>query len=130
MRMKKQDGYLYILRHPSRSFADYGVEDDEYLFKIGVTTRTVSIRLKQHNTDFKKYAGKVVQETGRLWEVHEVYSVQDVYVAEKMFWKNTKFADIPFMGGVEVISMKPREVQEAMEAVLKHSTGATRVESY
>ncbi len=128
--MKRQDGFLYILRHPSRSFADYGVGEDEYLFKIGVTTRKVSIRLKQHNTDFKKHAGKVVQETGQLWEVHEVYSVQNVYVAEKMFWKNTKFADIPFMGGVEIIAMKPREVQEAIEVVLKLSTGATRVESY
>ena len=67
--------------------------EDEYLFKIGVTTRTVNIRLKQHNTDFKKHAGKVVQETGQLWEVHEVYLVQDVYVAEKMFWKMSLFDD-------------------------------------
>ena len=129
MGMKKQDGFLYILRHPCRVFSDYGLEDDEHLFKIGVTTRTVNIRLKQHNTDFKKHAGKVVQETGQLWEVHEVYSVQNVYVAEKMFWKNTKFADIPFMGGIEVIAMKPEEVQKAMEAVLKLSDGATRVEA-
>ena len=125
--MKKQDGFLYILRHPCRVFSDYGVEDDEHLFKIGVTTRTVNIRLKQHNTDFKKHAGKVVQETGQLWEVHEVYSVQNVYVAEKMFWKNTKFADIPFMGGIEVIAMKPEEVQKAMEALLKLSDGAIKV---
>lgn len=127
--MKKQDGFLYILRHPCRIFSDYGVDDDEHLFKIGVTTRTVNIRLKQHNTDFKKHAGKVVQETGQLWEVHEVYSVQNVYVAEKMFWKNTKFADIPFMGGVEIIAMKSGEVKEAMDAVLKLSDGVTRVES-
>jgi hypothetical protein len=127
--MKRNDGYLYILRHPSRAFADYGVGEDEHLFKIGVTTRTVDIRLKQHNTDYKKHAGTVVQETGQLWEVHEVYSVRDVYVAEKMFWKNTRFADIPFMGGVEVIAMKPEEVQKAMEAVLKLSDGSTRVES-
>jgi len=128
--MKKQDGFLYILRHPCRVFSDYGVGDDEHLFKIGVTTRTVNIRLKQHNTDFKKHAGKVVQETGQLWEVHEVYSVQNVYVAENIFWKNTKFADIPFMGGVEIIAMKPEEVQQAMDAVLKFSTGVSRVESY
>ena len=125
--MKKQDGFLYILRHPSRVFSDYAVEDDEYLFKIGVTTRTVNIRLKQHNSDFKKHAGKVVQETGQLWEVHEVYSVQNVYVAEKLFWGNTKFADIPFMGGTEVLPMKPEEVQKAIEAVLKLSNGAIKV---
>ncbi len=128
--MKKQDGFLYILRHPCRVFSDYGVEDGEYLFKIGVTTRTVNVRLKQHNTDFKKHAGKVVQETGQLWEVHEVYSVENVYVAEKMFWKNTKFADIPFMGGVEIIAMKPEEVQQAIDVVLKLSTGASRLESW
>jgi len=126
--MKKQDGFLYILRHPSRTFIDYGVEEDEYLFKIGVTTRTVNIRLKQHNTDFKKYAGRVVQETGQLWEVHEVYSVQNVYVAEKLFWGNTKFADIPFMGGIEVLPMKPEEVQKAIDAVLRLSQGATKIE--
>jgi hypothetical protein len=128
--MKKQDGFLYILRHPCRTFSDYGVQENEYLFKIGVTTRTVNIRLKQHNTDFKKHAGKVVHETGQLWEVHEVYSVENVYVAEKMFWKNTKFADIPFMGGVEIIAMKPEEVQQAMDVVLKLSIGSSKVESY
>ena len=53
----------------------------------------------------------MAQEAGQLWEVHEVYPVQDVYVAEKMFWKNTKFSNIPFMGGVEVIAMKPEEVK-------------------
>ena len=127
--MKKLDGYLYILRHPCRIFSDYGVEDDEHLFKIGVTTRAVNIRLKQHNTDFKKHAGKVVQETGQLWEVYQVYSVQNVYVAERMFWGNTKFADIPFMGGIEVIAMKPDEVKQAIEVVLKLANGATRVES-
>lgn len=126
--MKKQDGFLYILRHPCRVFSDYGVGDDEHLFKIGVTTRTVNIRLKQHNTDFKKPAGKIVHETGELWEVHEVYSVQNVYVAESMFWKNTKYADIPFMGGVEIIAMKPEEVQKAMDAVLKFSNDAKKVD--
>ncbi|QWE09983.1 hypothetical protein [Polynucleobacter sp. es-EL-1] len=48
-------------------------------------------------------------------------------MAESMFWKNTKYADIPFMGGVEIIAMKPEEVQKAMDAVLKLSDGATKV---
>jgi hypothetical protein len=128
--MKKQDGFLYILRHPCRVFSDYGVGGDEYLFKIGVTTRTVNIRLKQHNMDFKKAAGMVVQETGRLWEVQEVYSVQDVYAAESMFWRHTHISQIPFRGGEEIWAMKPEDVQKAIEAVLRLSTGATRVESY
>ena len=128
-KMKKQDGFLYILRHPSRAFADYGVEEDEYLFKIGVTTRTVNIRLKQHNSDFKKATGMVVQETGQLWELQEVYSVQNVYLAESMFWGNTRFADIPFLGGIEVMPMKPDEVKQAIDAVLRLANGAARVES-
>lgn len=127
--MKKQDGFLYVLRHPSTVFADYGLADGEYLYKVGVTTRTVNIRLKQHNTDFKKAAGMVVQETGQLWELTDAYSVQNVYAAESMFWKNTRFADIPFLGGIEVMPMKPDEVRQAIDAVLKLSNGASRVES-
>lgn len=128
--MRKKDGFLYILRHPDRIFESYGLNDDEHLFKIGVTTRTVEIRLKQHNTDFAKAAGMVVQETGRLWELQEVYSVQDVYAAESMFWGHSPYADMPFLGGVEVMPMKPLDVEKAIEAVLNLSTGATRVESY
>jgi hypothetical protein len=47
-----------------------------------------------------------------------------------MFWGNTKFADIPFMGGVEIIAMKPEEIQQAIEAVMKHSNGASKVDSW
>jgi hypothetical protein len=128
--MRKIDGFLYILRHPDRIFAEYGLKDDEQLFKIGVTTRTVHIRLKQHNTDFTKAAGMVVQETGRPWEVQAVYSVEDVYATESLFWKNTWISQIPYRGGVEIWAMKPEDVQKAIEAVLNLSTGATRVESY
>jgi len=51
-----------------------------------------------------------------------------VYAAEKMFWGNTKFADIPFMGGVEIIAMKPEEVQRAVEALLRLSNGAAKID--
>ena len=125
--MKKQDGFLYILRHPSRVFTEYGVGDDEFLYKIGVTTRTVKIRLKQHNTDFTKAAGRVVEDTGQLWEVQEVYSVQNVYAAESLFWNHSPWADMPFLGGVEVMPMKPIDVQHAIEAVLRLSDGACKV---
>ena len=126
--MKKQDGFLYVLRHPSNSFTEHGVNEGEHLYKIGVTTRTVKIRLKQHNTDFTKVAGRVVQETGQCWELQEVYSVQNVYSAEKIFWGHSPYADIPFLGGVEVIAMKPKDVQEAIDAVLRLSQGATKIE--
>jgi hypothetical protein len=117
--MRKQDGFLYILRHPSHAFASYGLSEGERLYKIGVTTRTVAIRLKQHNTDFKKPAGAVVQETGQLWEVQAVYSVPDVRYAESVFWGHSPLADIPFLGGVEVQPMKPEDVQRAVDAVLR-----------
>jgi hypothetical protein len=128
--MNKQDGFLYILRHPSRTFAEYGLGDDEHLFKVGVTTRTVKIRLKQHNTDFKKAAGRVVRETGQLWEVHEVYSVQNVYAAEKLFWQHTHISVIPFRGGEEIWPMKPKDVETALDAVLRLSYCATKVDRH
>jgi len=128
--MKKRDGFLYILRHPDRTFTDYGLKDDEHLFKIGVTTRTMKIRLKQHNTDFTKVAGMVVQETGRLWEVQEVYSVQDVYLAERIFWGNSPFVDMPFLGGIEVIPMKPEDVQKSIDAVLRFSSGSLKLNDF
>jgi hypothetical protein len=127
--MKKKDGFLYILRHPERTFTNYGLRDDEHLFKIGVTTRTLKVRLKQHNTDFTKVAGMVVQETGKVWEVHEVYSVQDVYAAEKIFWGHSPFADMPFLGGVEVMPMKPADVQTSIEAVIRFCDGTCKVDS-
>ncbi len=128
--MKKRDGFLYILRHPDRNFTNFGLRDEEHLFKIGVTTRTLKIRLKQHNTDFTKVAGMVVQETGRLWEVQEVYSVQDVYLAERIFWSNSPFADMPFLGGVEVMPMKPEDGQKSIDAVLRFSAGSLKVNDF
>lgn len=126
--MKKRDGFLYILRHPDRVFQNYGLRDDEHLFKIGVTTRTVKIRLKQHNTDFSKAAGMVVEETGKSWELYEVYSVKDVYAAESVFWQNSPFADMPFMGGVEVCAMKPDHVQKSIDALIKTSSGTIKLD--
>jgi hypothetical protein len=128
--MKKRDGFLYILRHPDRTFTNFGLRDEEHLFKIGVTTRTLKVRLKQHNTDFTKVAGMVVQETGRLWEVQEVYSVQDVYLAERIFWGNSPFADMPFLGGVEVMPMKPEDVQKSIDAVLRFSAGSLKLNDF
>jgi hypothetical protein len=117
--MKKRDGFLYVLRHPSLSFADWGLSEGEYLYKIGVTTRTVEIRLKQHNTDFTKAAGKIVQKTGQVWELQQIVAVEDVYEAESVFWGNSKYADVPFLGGTELAPMKPDEIKKALSAVLE-----------
>jgi hypothetical protein len=127
--MKKRDGFLYVLRHPDRIFQNYGLRDAEHLFKIGVTTRTVKIRLKQHNTDFSKAAGMVVQETGKHWEVFEVYSVRDVYLAENLFWRHSPFADMPFMGSVEICPMKLEDIQSSIDAVIKFAEGTIKLET-
>ena len=81
--MKKSvlKGFLYVLSHPKE------YEGGAKLFKIGMTRRDPLIRLKQHNTQFDKAAGKVVKETGQLWELKETVKVDDVYLAEHVFWK-------------------------------------------
>ena len=50
-------GYLYVLVHPS----------DPDLYKIGQTTCRPAERLAQHNSDYKKYVGQIVKETGQKW---------------------------------------------------------------
>ncbi len=125
--MKKKNGFLYVLRHPSLSFADWGLSEGEYLYKIGVTTRTVEIRLKQHNTDFTKAAGKIVEETGQVWEVQQIVAVEDVYVAESLFWRHSKYADIPFLGGVEIFPMTVSDMESAINALLRLSKGSAKL---
>lgn len=125
--MKKRNGFLYVLRHPSISFADWGLSEGEYLYKIGVTTRTVEIRLKQHNTDFTKAAGKIVQETGEVWELQQIVAVEDVHEAESLFWGNSKYADIPFLGGIEIAPMTVGDMESAINALLRHSKGSTKL---
>ncbi len=125
--MKKKNGFLYVLRHPSLSFADWGLSEGEYMYKIGVTIRTVEIRLKQHNTDFTKAAGKIVEETGQVWEVQQIVAVEDVYVAESLFWRHSKYADIPFLGGVEIVPMTIGDVESAINALLRLSNGSAKL---
>ena len=125
--MKKKNGFLYVLRHPSLSFADWGLSEGEYMYKIGVTTRTVEIRLKQHNTDFTKAAGKIVEETGQVWEVQQIVAVEDVYVAESLFWRHSKYADIPFLGGVEIVPMTVSDMESAINALLRLSKGSAKL---
>lgn len=126
--MKKRDGFLYVLRHPSRVFSDYGVLDSgKYLFKIGVTVRTVEIRLKQHNADFTKVAGYYVKETGLPWEVEQVCAVPDTYAAESIFWGHSPFADMPGGSFIEIGVFTSEEVQVALDAVLRLCNGSTKV---
>ena len=68
--------HIYVLTHSS----------NPNLYKVGVTIRDPKVRLAQHNSDFTKAAGRVVQETGQEWVLKEFHPVDDPYWAEKAFW--------------------------------------------
>jgi len=104
-----KSGYIYVLAHPS----------DPDLYKIGVTIRDPKIRLAQHNSDYSKYAGRIVKETGQEWELKVFHSVTDVYWAENVFWGSTPYSVIPGLGGIEVLPMKWGEVQKGIDAAKK-----------
>ena len=85
--MAVKSGYIYVLKHPS----------DSSLVKVGITTRSPSKRLKEHNTDLKAQAGKIVAETGQQWELKEAHEVRDVYMAENAFHNRYPLSDMPFL---------------------------------
>lgn len=113
--MKKHNnqtnGFLYVLSHPS----------NPNLLKIGVTRRSPEIRLKEHNTQFDKEAGKIVRETGQLWEISEVIDVDDVYLAEHEFWKRPPLTELPYSFTNELLflsegtDLDQRWVQEGLK---------------
>lgn len=102
-------GYLYVLIHPS----------DPDLYKIGVTILTPEERLAQHNSQFDKYAGKIVKETGQEWQLKTYIAVDDPYWAESAFWSATPFADIPYLDGIEIQKMDWQYVLKGLEAAKK-----------
>jgi hypothetical protein len=53
-----------------------------------------------------------------------------VYTAEKLFWQHTHISVIPFRGGEEIWPMKPKDVETALDAVLRLSYGATKVDRH
>ena len=82
-----KSGYLYVLVHPS----------DPNLYKIGVTIRKPEERLAQHNSQFDKYAGQVVKETGQKWESSkEVIAVPDPYFGREGILERN--ADLTYAG--------------------------------
>jgi hypothetical protein len=104
-----KSGYLYVLVHPS----------DPDLYKIGVTILRPEKRLAQHNSQYEKYAGQIVKETGQKWELKTYIAVPDPYLAEKVFWGATWVSDIPFRGGVEIFKMDWKTVQTGLDAAKK-----------
>lgn len=99
-------GHIYVLTHPS----------NPSLYKVGVTIRDPKVRLAQHNSDFTKAAGRVVQETGQEWELKEFHPVDDPYWAEKTFWSKISQSLTPYRGGIEVEIMTWEEVSVGLAA--------------
>lgn len=99
-------GHIYVLTHPS----------SPNLYKVGVTIRDPKVRLAQHNSDFTKAAGRVVQDTGKEWVLKEFHPVDDPYWAEKTFWSKIPQSAIPYRGGVEVEMMTWEEVSAGLVA--------------
>lgn len=104
-----KSGYLYVLVHPS----------DPNLVKIGITILKPEKRLAQHNSNYDKYAGQIVRETGQKWELKTYIKVPDPYWSEKAFWRATPLSDMPFRGGIEVDKMPWEEVQRCLEVAKK-----------
>lgn len=102
-------GYIYVLSHPS----------DPNLYKVGMTTLSPEKRLFQHNSDFNKPAGRVVQETGQKWELKEFHKVVDPQFAEKVFWDSIRIPEIPFQSRVEIERMPWKDVQAALRLALE-----------
>src|SRR4051812_4106879 len=103
-----KSGYLYVLVHPS----------DPDLYKIGVTILRPETRLAQHNSQYQKYAGKVVKETGQMWELKTYISVPDPYRAEKAFWAATPLSLMPGGTAIEVGRMEWEWVQAGLDAAM------------
>jgi hypothetical protein len=84
--MAVKSGFLYVLTHPS----------DPYLIKVGMTTRNPEVRLKEHNSQFDKAAGKVVKATGQEWVIKEIFAVEDTYNAESAFFHRSPLTESPY----------------------------------
>lgn len=93
--MAVEAGFLYVLTHPS----------DPNLIKVGKTTRKPVVRLKEHNTQFDKAAGKIVEATGQEWVIKEFFAVEDTYNAESAFFHRSPLTEIPYALGDELIKI-------------------------
>jgi len=91
-------GFMYVLIHPS----------DPYLIKVGITKRKPEVRLKEHNTQFGKAAGKIVEATGQNWVIKYSFAVDDIYNAESVFFHRSPLTEIPYALHEELIKLDDR----------------------
>ena len=109
--MAVKAGYIYVLTHPS----------DLNLIKVGMTTRSPQVRLKEHNTQLDKAVGKVVEATGQEWILKEFFAVEDTYNAESAFFQRSPLTEIPYALGNELLKLDEKYitwdwVNEGLEA--------------
>jgi hypothetical protein len=98
--MAVKSGFIYVLTHPS----------DPYLIKVGMTTRSPNVRLQEHNTQFDKVAGKVVEATGQEWILKEFCAVEDTYNAESAFFHRSPLTELPYLLGDELVILDDGEM--------------------
>lgn len=96
--MAVQAGFIYVLTHPS----------DPNLIKVGMTTRSPQVRLKEHNTQYDKAAGKIVEATGQEWVLKEFFAVEDTYNAESAFFHRSPLTEIPYALSDELLKLHDR----------------------
>ena len=98
--MAVNSGFIYVLTHPS----------DPYLIKVGMTTRSPNVRLREHNTQFDKVACKVVEANGQEWILKEFCAVEDTYNAESAFFHRSPLTELPYMLGDELVILDDGEM--------------------
>lgn len=101
----KKNGYLYVLVHP----------DLPGYHKLGQTTKHPSQRLKEHNNQKARFIGKIVQRTGRPWQLLYYIPVTDPRRAESATlwydvlprWDNLELSSGDVRGAIEDIKRSP-----------------------
>jgi hypothetical protein len=93
--MAVKAGFIYVLTHPS----------DPNLIKVGMTTRSPEVRLKEHNTQYENAVGRVVKDTGQKWVIKEFFAVEDTYYAESVFFHRSPLTEIPYALGNELLTL-------------------------
>ena len=86
-----------------------------------MTTRNPEVRLKEHNAQFDKAAGKVVEATGQEWIIKEFFEVEDTYNAESAFFQRSPLTELPYALSNELLKLDDKHmnwdwVYEGLEA--------------
>ena len=75
-----------------------------------MTTRSPNVRLREHNTQFDKVVGKVVEATGQEWILKEFCAVEDTYNAESAFFHRSPLTELPYHLSNELVTLGDGEM--------------------